>query len=290
MSKRIFTTANEEAIEAWNTVLFDKFCRFRYVVTRGLSRHGDVALERLAPAKGARLLDLGCGFGDTTVELGRRVGDDGVVVGVDAAGRFLECAAHEAAAAGLQQVSFRRADIQEDALGHGYDGAFSRFGALFFQDPIRALRNVRRALHAGGKLCLVVWRRREDNAIVHLAERALREIAPELPQNDEVTCGPGPFSMASADLVSDTLLASGFDRISLERFDAPLCIGRDLDEAVDFALSLGPAGERLRLAGSEAEKYRPALERALRATFQNHLEPDGVWLPSSTWIVCARAA
>ncbi len=290
MSKRVWTAPNEEAIEAWNSVLFDKFCRFRDVLTRALAFHGDAALERHPPRPGARVLDLGCGFGDASMTLARMVGSGGQVLGVDAAARFVAAAAEDARAAGLANLGFLRADVQGDTLGSGFTYAFSRFGTMFFQSPVQALRNVRRSLAPGAKLCMVVWRRREDNASVHLAERVVRKVAPELTQNDDVTCGPGPFSMASANLVSDILLASGFDRIVLERHDAPLCIGANLDEAVAFAMELGPAGELLRRGGDEAERHRPEIEAALRETFKDYAESDGVLLPSSTWIVTARAA
>ena len=290
MSKRVWTAPNEEAIEAWNTVLFDKFCRFRETVIRGLSFHGDAALERHPPAQGSRVLDIGCGFGDASVTLAQRVGPSGQVLGIDAAARFVEAAAQAARTAGLSQLGFLRADVQGDALGSGFNYAFSRFGTMFFQSPVQALRNVRRSLVAGGKLCMVVWRRRCPRAAVHVAERVVRQVAPDLPQDDDVTCGPGPFSMASADVVSDILLASGFDSVVLQRCDAPLRIGADLDEAIAFAMELGPAGELLRRGGKEAERHRPEIEAALRKAFKDFAEADGILLPSSTWIVSARAA
>ena len=88
-------SANAEAIEAWNTVLYEKFSRFRQIVTAGLGLHGARALERHSPAQGARVLDVGCGFGDTTLEIARRVGASGEAVGVDAAERFIRGAAQE---------------------------------------------------------------------------------------------------------------------------------------------------------------------------------------------------
>jgi SAM-dependent methyltransferase len=290
MGNRLWTAPNAKAIDAWNTVLFDKFCRFRGVLVRGLSIHGGAALERHAPPSGARVLDIGCGFGDASLTLARMVGAGGRVLGVDAAARFVAAAEEDTRAAKLANLSFLEADVQGDELGSGFDYAFSRFGTMFFQSPVQALRNVRRSLVAGGKLCMVVWRRREDNASVHLAESVVRRVAPDLSQNDDVTCGPGPFSMANADVVSDVLQASGFDGIKLERYDAPLSVGADLDEAVAFAMALGPAGELLRLAGEQANVHRREIEAKLREVFEDYLESDGVLLPSSTWIVSARAA
>ena len=131
--------ANAEAIEAWNTVLFDKFVRFRHVVASGLGAHGDAVLERHPPRQGMRVLDVGCGFGDTTRQLAQKVGADGEVVGVDCAERFIQAAQREAAEAGTRNVRFFVADVQLDDLGGPYDQAFSRFGTMFFANPVAAL-------------------------------------------------------------------------------------------------------------------------------------------------------
>ena len=95
---------------------------------------------------------------------------------------------------------------------------------------------------------MIVWRRREDNPWVYEAERRVREIVPVVTHEDTdaVHCGPGPFSMAGPDTVSDMLRIAGYDRIAFERFDTDLCIGRTLADAVEFAMALGPAGEIIR--------------------------------------------
>src|SRR5207244_3362501 len=135
------------------------------------------------------------------------------------------------------------ADIEAAVPGGPYDLAFSRMGTMFFASPVIALRNVRKALAAGGKLCMVVWRKKDANQCFHEAERVVRELLGDPPKQDQVTCGPGPFSMASADLVSDQLIAAGYKDITFERSDADIKIGDNLDNAVEFALMLGPAGE-----------------------------------------------
>lgn len=281
--------ANTEAIEAWNTVLFEKFRRFREIVTSGLSIHGDEALRRHPPAEGMRVLDLGCGFGDTTRQIGRLVGAAGEAVGVDAAANFIEVAGREAGSACIENVRFVVADVQVDPLGGPYHCAFSRFGTMFCASPVALLRNVRRSLEPGGSLTMVVWRRREDNAWLHAAELKVREIVPIVENPNEPTCGPGPFSMSGPDLVSDQLVAAGYGSIAFERFDADICIGRDLDDAVEFAMALGPAGEIIRLAGAEGERLRPDVVRALRDTLAPLAGEDGVYARSSTWIVSAKS-
>jgi len=105
---------------------------------------------------------------------------------------------------------------------------------------------------------------------------------------NQVHCGPGPFSMAGPDMVSLMLKSAGFKGITFERFDTDICIGRDLDEAVEFAMALGPAGEIIRLAAEEGQRLKPQVVSALRQTLGKFVRPNGVWGPSSTWIVTAR--
>jgi SAM-dependent methyltransferase len=280
---------NSEAVLAWNTVLFDKFTRYREVLTRGLGCHGDALLERHPVAAGSRVLDVGCGFGDTTLTLARALGARGEAVGVDAAERFIESARREAEKAGVTNARFIAADVQTDPLGGPYDRAFARFGTMFFASPVAALRNVRKSLEPGSLLTMVVWRKKDENPFFAEPERKVLELVEVPAQTDEPTCGPGPFSMASPDLVSTQLKAAGFDRIGFERFDAEIKIGNDLDDAVGFATALGPAGEVLRLAGAEAERRRPEIVEALRELLRPNLRQGGVFGPSSSWLVTATA-
>ncbi len=137
---------------------------------------------------------------------------------------------------------------------------------------------------------MIVWRRREENPWLHEAELRVKEIVPVVSHEDtdQVHCGPGPFSMSGPDMVSSMLRGAGFDRITFERFDADICIGRDLDEAIEFAMALGPAGEIIRLAGEEGQRRKPEVVAALRETLAPYVRADGVWGPSSTWFVTAR--
>ena len=283
-------TDNGIVIEAWNTVLFDKFTRFRHLLIDGLSAHSDAVLEQHPYPTGARVLDVGCGFGDSTRLIARRVGPAGEAVGVDCAKNFVAEAQRDASAEGLANAWFFVADVQTEDLRGPYDAAFSRFGTMFFMSPGAALRNVRKALKPGGELTMVVWRRREDNPWLHDAELCVKEIVPVVSheETDQVHCGPGPFSMADPDLVSSMLKGQGYDRISFSRFDADICIGRDVAEAIEFAMALGPAGEVMRLAGAEGERRKPKVVLALRETLSRYDRGDGVWAPSSTWFVSAR--
>jgi SAM-dependent methyltransferase len=282
---------NAEAIEAWNGVLFDKFLRFRHIVCDGLAVIGTAALDRHPPRKSARVLDVGCGFGDSTLEIATRVGSSGEAVGIDPAGRFIEVANKEAVVARVTNARFLVADAQSETLEGPYDYVFSRFGTMFFDSPVAALRNLRRSLKDGGALTMTVWRRKDENPWLYSAERAVAPIVPLPPSTDEATCGPGPFSMASADVVSSQLLIAGFRDVTFERFDTPIRIGSNVGDAVDFAMALGPAGEIIRLAGQEGERRRLQVTDALAKTFSAFVRPDGVvYADASTWIVTARAA
>jgi ubiquinone/menaquinone biosynthesis C-methylase UbiE len=282
-------SANEEAVGAWNGVLFDRFEAFRDIVVTGIAEHGERALRMHPPLAGERVLDLGCGFGDSTQRIGEMVGDEGEAVGIDAAERFIEAASAEAARSGARNVRFAVGDVQVADLGEGFDYAYSRMGMMFFANPVAALRNVRRALRPGGRLCMVVWRRKLDNEWLHRAELAVEPYLDRNEDSDELTCGPGPFSMADADTVSTQLLAAGFEDVALVRSDSDLRIGADLDEAVELVMALGPAGEVIRLAGEEADRIRPELAAAIRETLEEFEGEHGVRAPASTWIVSARA-
>jgi ubiquinone/menaquinone biosynthesis C-methylase UbiE len=287
MDDRTFAD-NVEAIEAWNTVLFDKFLRFRDTVTRGLGRHGEELLERHPVRAGERVLDVGCGFGDTTIAIARQLGDAGEAAGVDAAPRFVEAARRDAEAAGARRARFFVADVEREPLGGPYDRGFSRFGTMFFASPVAALRNVRRALAPGALFTMTVWRRKDENAFFHDVEQRVLAFVQPPPKTDQPTCGPGPFSMASPDVVSAQLLAAGFVRPTFERFDAEIRVGDDVDAAIDFALALGPAGEVMRLAGAEAERRKPEIVASLRDLLAGGARADGVYARTSSWLVSAR--
>jgi ubiquinone/menaquinone biosynthesis C-methylase UbiE len=281
---------NDVVIEAWNTVLFEKFLRFKHLLIDGLASHSDELFSRRLFPTGARVLDVGCGFGDSTVRIAREVGPTGAAVGNDCAANFIAAAERDARAAGVTNTAFFCADAQSDDLRGPYDQAFARFGTMFFMMPGAALRNIRRALKPGGVFTQVVWRKREDNPWLHEAELCVREIVPVVSheETDQVHCGPGPFSMAGPDMVSAMLKAAGYQGISFERFDTDICIGRNLEDAIAFAMALGPAGEIIRLAGAEGERLQPRVVEALRTTLSRYVTAKGVWAPSSTWFISSR--
>lgn len=281
-------TTNAETIEAWDGPLFDRFVIYRHVIVAGLKQFGDEAMELHPPLPGGHVLDIGCGFGDTTRQLAERVGPDGFAVGVDAAPRFVEAARAEAAAAGVDNVRFDVMDVETTPFEERFDHAFSRMGTMFFANPVAALRNVRRALRPGGRLVMVVWRIREDNDWAYRAQQITERFVTKPEEYDEPTCGPGPFSMANADTCSGILVSAGFEEVTLRRCDLAISAGDDVDEAVRFAMDLGPAGEILRLQGDRASHLHEPIRHAIREGMAEFAGPDGVMAPASTWIVSAR--
>ena len=281
------TALNDEFTAFWNNVLVAKFERFREILQRGLSLHSEVPLRSLTLAPGARVLDVGCGWGDTAIELARLVGPTGYVLGLDCCDPFLESGRRDAKAAGLGNVKFVAADVQTYRFAPDYDFVFSRFGMMFFGNPVAAMRNIRTAMKPGARLMFIVWRSLADNAWMRVPkEIALEHLPP--PGENAQTCGPGPFSMANPEVVTAQLKAAGFVDAKFERVDGPVRIGSSADEAVAFQLALGPAGEIVREAGPLAESRRPEIESALKIALGRHLHDGAVVMQSSSWTITAR--
>ena len=281
---------NEEATEAWSGVLFERFVEFRDLLVASLVQFGDEALRLHPPVPRDRVLDIGCGFGDTTQQLAQMVGHEGRATGVDVAEPFITASVAEAAEAGIKNIEFMAGDIQVMDLPGPFDYAFSRMGVMFFANPVAALRNIRESMAPGGRLCAIVWRRKLDNPWLHRAEEVADRHLEKPEETDEPTCGPGPFSMANADTVSHQLLIAGFEDPTFTRCDRQMKLGNDLDQAVALNMAIGPAAELIRLAAEQAEKIRPTLEREIRGVLADFEREDGtVYGNASTWIVSATA-
>ena len=160
-------------------------------------------------------------------------------------------------------VRFVEADVQSYRFDPAYDFCFSRFGMMFFANPVLAMRNVKSALKPGGELMFITWRALDDNPFLGMPKAVVSRFLPP-PGDDAQTCGPGPFSMANPDIVGAQLKAAGFMDFSFERIDGPVMIGSDVEQAVAFQLALGPAAEIFREAGALAEARSGEIEAALR--------------------------
>lgn len=276
-----------EYVEFWNDTLAEKFDRFQEILMNGLSYHSQVPLGQLEVAPGARILDVGCGWGDTAIALARKTGPEGQVLGMDCVEQFLEDARRRADEAGLTNVRFAAADVERYPFEPEYDLCFSRFGMMFFEHPVVAMRNIHKALRPGGELMFIVWRDIEDNPWLGLPKQVVLDFLPP-PGEDARTCGPGPFSMANPDVVTQQLEIAGFEEIHFERNDGPVEVGDSVENAMRFQLALGPAGEVFREAGEEAERQRPQIEEALRQALAPYERGGKIVMGSSSWTITAR--
>lgn len=280
-------TPRSEYVDFWNDTLAVKFDRFREILMNGLSYHSRVPLDKLEVTPGSRLVDVGCGWGDTALALARKTGPDGYVLGLDCVDQFLDYAREAAAREGLRNIEFLPEDVERYPFAADFDLCFSRFGMMFFENPVNAMRNIRTALRPGGELVFIVWRTIDDNPWLALPKEVVLRYLPP-PGEDARTCGPGPFSMANPDVVTKQLEIAGFEDIAFERIDGPVTVGDSVENAIAFQLAIGPAGEVFREAGDEAERRRAEVEQALYEALAPYEQDGRIVMPSSSWTITAR--
>ncbi len=280
--------ADSEFVQFWNEVLGPKFDRFRHILVGGLTHHSEAVFPKLPVRAGDNVVDVGCGWGDTAMKLARIVGPEGSVTGIDCCDMFLETAQAELAETDLDNVTFLRGDAEVALPESAFDFAFARFGTMFFANPVAGLRNMRKSLRPGGRMVHIVWRDPADNPWLSMAKDVVLRFLPP-PGEDARTCGPGPFSMADEGTTRKMMEIAGYEDIAFERIDAPVLVGRNIQDAIDFQLAIGPAGEVFREAGAEAEAKRPQIEEALaEAINRQRREADGIVMASSSWMISAR--
>ena len=247
---------------------------------------GRMAMDRLDPHPGHYIIDLGCGTGQTTLELADRVAPDGRAVGVDITAALLDRARQHAADAGTANVEFHHADVQSSDLGSArYDGAFSRFGVMFFADPVAAFKNVHRSLKPGAVLSFACWQPVTSNDWMLVPAQAAVSVLgtpPELPPPD----APGPFSLADPDRVRTILGSAGFRTIDIEGHDDLMRTpAQHIPETADSSLRVGAVQRMLEGADPESvQRVRTAIEEAMRA----RLRDGEVALSRSVFLVRAE--
>jgi SAM-dependent methyltransferase len=250
-----------------------------------IAAHGRRTFTRLAAVPGERVLDLGCGCGGTTLEIAEALGETGRVLGVDVSAPMLALARARADAAGLAgRIEFREADAQTADLGtERFDAVFSRFGVMFFDDPVRAFTNVRRALRPGGRLAFVCWQARERNPWMTVpALAAMKHVPfPPPPPAD----APGPCAFADPARVRGILERAGFAAIAFEAMEDALPLTGERTEEV--FLAVGPVGQALREAKATDEQ-RARVMAAIREAIETFRTPRGLRAPAAAWIVSAR--
>lgn len=277
-----------ELVNFWNEILAPKFMKYRHILVGGLSRHSSEIMPLLSVKSGDRVLDVGCGFGDTATKLARRVAPTGLVLGIDCCEAFIDQAFYHAQFSWTGNVHFVTADVEQGIDYKPFDFIFSRFGTMFFSNPVSGLHSIRSAMKPGAQFAHIVWRQRSDNPWLAAAGEVVKSFLP-LPGESARNCGPGPFSMSEIDVTRAQMEAAGFTDIIFKRVDAKVMVGRDIEEAIAFQLALGPAGEMFREAGALAEERRPLIETALKNMFAEvEINEDGLWMDSSSWLITAR--
>ncbi|WP_300015619.1 class I SAM-dependent methyltransferase [uncultured Roseobacter sp.] len=287
-NRQAAVAAPSPLVDFWNDVLAPKFMAYRHILVGGLSRHSSEIMPALDVRRGDHVLDVGCGFGDTAVELALRVGPDGDVLGVDCCRAFIDYAYQMAGLSELPHLRFACDDIERSTFDSSFDFVFARFGTMFFANPVAGLRAMRAAMVPDGRMAHIVWRRRADNPWLIAARDVVQTILPK-PGEDALTCGPGPFSMADEATTRSQMEAAGFTEIAFQRIDAKVMVGRTIEEAVAFQLAIGPAGETFREAGPLGEERRADVEATLAEMFETvETNDQGLWMDSSSWLITAR--
>jgi SAM-dependent methyltransferase len=279
---------NAEQATYWNETGGPTWVALQERIDAQIAPIGLEAIERAAPRPGERCLDVGCGCGETSIQLAERVGPKGQVLGVDLSGPMLERARERAAEKNVP-AEFERADAQIHVFAPGrFDLVFSRFGVMFFEDPVAAFANLHAALSPGGRLAFACWRAFKDNEWVTVPMRAAARHVP-LPEPGDPNA-PGPPSLGDPERIRGILGKAGFEDVKNEPHDLPIDVGGGAapDELIDFVLKIGPTARMLAAAEADASTIA-AVRDEVRAAIEPHMKDGHLRLGSATWLVTARA-
>ena len=275
------TQSNADQIAYWNTDAGQKWAAGQERLDAMLAPISAELIKTAAVRSGERVLDVGCGCGDTSIRLAK---DGARVTGVDISRPMLARAKARAERAGTKDLEFIEADAAAHRFAEPFDLLFSRFGVMFFADPDAAFANMRKALKTGGRVAFVCWRDWRENEWVRVPISAVRPHLPPQPQLGPED--PGPFAFADLARVRRILAAGGFDAISARPFDTTLALGETHEDALAHIQDFGPVS-RMMAGATDAEKSKAvaALDQALRP----FSERKPVALGAAVWLVTARA-
>ena len=277
---------NADQIAYWNGPAGKRWAERQAAQDILLGPIADILVDRARLKPGERVIDVGCGSGATTIAFAQKVAPSGHALGIDLSEPML-ARARASAPKGLP-VEF----VQADATVYPFDPASfdalaSRFGVMFFADPVLSFANMRRALRPSGRLAFACWREPRENPWMMAPLQAVYQHAPKLPpQGPE---DPGPFAFSSEDRVHRILGAAGFTEIAMEAcpLSLDIGIGGGLDAAVQSALEIGPAHRALQ---EQPPEIVAAATNAIREALAPVVRGQTVALPGSIWIVTAKAS
>jgi len=275
---------NAAQIDYWNAAAGETWSQFHEQLDRQIEPLGLEAMRRLGPRLEERIVDIGCGCGQTTVALAELVGPTGAVLGLDISRPMLGVARTRTVRDGACRPDFVEVDAQSGNLGRAaFDAAFSRFGVMFFSDPVAAFANIRSALKPSGRIAFVCWRPFQENLWMRIPMEAAQPFLDPTPAMDPLA--PGPFAFADPDRVRSILSSAGFDKATVDAFDAEIG-GSSIEQTVALTFRVGPLGAALR----ENPERIPAVADAVRQAVAQYDSPAGVRMPAAVWIVHARAS
>jgi SAM-dependent methyltransferase len=279
--------ANTAQHEYWNTVGGPRWIGLGGLVEQRNRAFNDLLLRRSDVAPGENVLEIGCGTGATTVPLAEAVGLRGRVVGVDLSEPMLAGARQRVAESGLGNISLTQADTQVYCLeASGFDLIVSRFGVMFFADPIAAFRNLLPAARPGGRLCFVCWGPIEENRHWMIPyEVALRHLGPPAPTPPHA---PGPLAFSDREYVRSILESADFAEIVIDR-ETPDIIGSTPEEEAEYACVMGPPA-RLIDEKKPDQAVRATIRREMAEAFAAYARGGPMLLPSTVFLVTARRA
>ena len=249
---------------------------------------GLLAIDRLDPAPGQVVLDVGCGTGPTTVELARRVAPGGSVLGLDIAPSMLEVARDRSGREGIDNVRFAVGDAQSDDLGAaGFDAVFSQFGVMFFADPPAAFANLHRSLRDGGRLAFACWQDLLLNEWMFVPGAAAIGVTGDVPTLPEPG-RPGPFSLADPQATAALLTAAGFGDVEVVPHVGEVVVSRDeLPTVVEAACQVGAVREALE--GVDDPVVRDRIRAAVGEALAERMVDGHLRMASAAHVVSATA-
>ncbi len=276
------TSANVEMAKAWDGEEGDQWTddAERYDASGKFLWRRFLDAGLIGPAD--RALDVGCGAGESTLDVAR-MAPSGSVLGIDLSRRMLELARRRAAAQAAPNVQFLQADAQVHPLdAAAFDVAYSRFGAMFFNDRAAAFANIAAAVRPGGRLALLSWRSLAENPWLNVFRDSLAagRTLPVPPLG-----GPGPFGLADPDGVRAVLTGAGFEDVAFTEVDEPVYLGADADHAWSFVRRMGIVKG---LTETLDEQPRAQALARLRDAVAAHETPGGVLMPAAAFLITAR--